>query len=94
MLFCIYSGDFKEIVFFHRARFLLCSSHTAKNLKRATLKELEIAHAVAGVLSISEASEERLMESGLTFESLVARVLLEILAALLTQRQQRCSYLH
>lgn len=66
----------------------------AKNLKRATLKELEIAHAVAGVLSISEASEERLMESGLTFESLVARVLLEILAALLTQRQQWCSYLH
>lgn len=58
------------------------------------MKELEIAHAVAGVLSISEASEERLMESGLTFECLVARVLLEILAALLTQRQQRCSYLH
>lgn len=62
--------------------------------EEGTSKELEIAHAEAGLLSFSEASEERLMKWVLTFESLVARFLLEILAALLTQRQQRRSYFH
>lgn len=60
--------------------------------EEGTSKELEIAHAEAGLLRKS--SEEGLMKWVLTFESLVARFLLEILAALLTQRQQQRSYFH